>query len=329
MFAAALATLRCPECRGPLEVDTPVSDGTFDEGKLTCRACPRTFAVRAGIPRFVDDQHYAGSFGYEWTLYGDLQYDRLHNTAMTHDRFYRQTDMQPTNLQGKKVLEAGCGGGRFSDVVLAAGAELHAFDLSVAVDKNRELHPGHASLNLAQASIFAPPFAPASFDLVFCFGVIQHTPDPEAAFAALAPLVKPGGRIAIDVYAAHPKQTSHWKYWVRPLTKRMDHAKLHAAIDTSSHVTYPVARALRQVPVVGKALSRLVPLHTHEGFVGVVPREQERRWAVLETLDALTPAHDHPRSLAAIKRWLTDAGFVNVRGGCTSNALNYVCGDRP
>jgi len=315
-----LATLRCPGCKGDLRAGTDA---------LTCPACARDYPIRDGIPRFVPEDNYAGSFGYEWTLYGDLQYDRLHHTAMTHDRFFRQVALSPADLAGKKVLEAGCGGGRFSDVVLQAGAELFAFDLSVAVDKNRELHPDHPKLHLAQASILQPPFAPGSFDLVFCFGVLQHTPDPEAAFAALAPLVRPGGRIAVDVYAAHPKQTSHWKYWVRPVTKRMDHERLHRIIERSSHITYPVARAVRQVPVVGKVLSRLVPIHTHEGFVGVVPRDQERRWAVLETLDALTPAHDHPRSLRTLRSWLTDAGFVGVQGGTTSNALNYACGDRP
>ncbi len=335
MFVSALSTLRCPTCHGSLTIDpienTSGSSAPQDrlEGDLRCAACNRDYPVRRGIPRFVPEQNYAGSFGFEWTLYGDLQYDRLQDNTMTRDRFYQQTGLTPADLRGKKVLEAGCGGGRFSDVVLAAGAELHAIDLSVAVDKNRELHPGHPALNLAQASILEPPFAPGTFDLVFCFGVIQHTPDPAETFRALAPLVKPGGRLAVDVYAAHPKQSSHWKYLVRPMTKRMNHEKLHAIIDRSSHVLYPVSRTIRRVPVVGKWLSRLVPIFVHDGFVGRVPRDQERRWAVLETLDALTPVHDHPKSARTLRRWFEGAGFSAVQVATTMNALNYAWGDRP
>jgi len=330
MYADALSTLCCPGCLGPLHTAQPWAAAVdVETDTLLCRACPREFPVLRGIPRFVPADNYADSFGFEWTLYGDLQYDRLANHSMTRDRFYRQCGLKPEDLRGKKVLEAGCGGGRFSDVVLAAGAELYAIDMSIAVDKNRELHPGQHGLNLAQASILQLPFAPETFDFVFCFGVIQHTPDPLAAFKALVPLVKPGGRLAVDVYAAHPKQTSHWKYLLRPVTKRMNHKKLHDIIDQTSHVLFPISRTVRRVPVVGKWLSRLVPIFVHDGFLGIVPKHQERRWAVLETLDALTPAHNHPRSLRTLKKWFVNAGFQSIQSASTMHSLNYAWGDRP
>jgi SAM-dependent methyltransferase len=306
-----------------------VVDGEWLEGSLACAPCGKNYPILRGIPRFVPEQNYAESFGYEWTLYGDLQYDRLQDNTLTHDRFYSQLGLTAADLRGKKVLEAGCGGGRFSDVVLQSGAELHAIDLSVAVDKNRELHPSEKRLNLAQASILEPPYAPGTFDVVFCFGVIQHTPDPAVTFRALAALVKPGGRIAIDVYAAHPKQSSHWKYFVRPVTKHMDHATIHTIIDSASHVLFPISKTIRRIPVLGKPLSRVVPIFVHDGFLGRVPLHQERRWAVLETLDALTPAHDHPRSARTLRKWLENGGFTDVRVATTMNSLNYATGIRP
>ena len=54
------------------------------------------------------------------------------------------------------------------------------------------------------------PFRRGSFDLVFSIGVLHHTPSTEQAFRALVPLVKPGGEIAISVYAATMKPGVGW-----------------------------------------------------------------------------------------------------------------------
>lgn len=296
-------------------------------GELRCTGAHR-FPIVRGIPRFVEPENYAASFGFEWGLYGHLQVDRLHDRSLTRDRFYREVGWSPADLRGLRVLEVGCGGGRFSDVVLEAGAELWAVDLSTAVEKNRELHPGHPRLHLFQASAYALPFAPGSFDLVFCFGVLQHTPRPREAFRALVPFVKPGGRLAVDIYAAHPKQISHWKYLVRPITKRMDRERLHDRIRRAAPTLVPISRRIRRIPRVGKPLSRLVPIFVHDGFMGRMSPEDEVRWAVLETLDFLSPAYDRPRPRWVLERWFRKAGFEDVRTACTARSLNYGWGTR-
>src|SRR5207237_10121102 len=76
-------------------------------------------------------------------------------------------------------------------------------------------------LLLVQADIYALPFHERSFEGIYCFGVLQHTPRPKAAFLALCKMLAPGGMIAADIY---PKTLGrYWlntKYWARPLTSR-------------------------------------------------------------------------------------------------------------
>jgi 2-polyprenyl-3-methyl-5-hydroxy-6-metoxy-1,4-benzoquinol methylase len=99
------------------------------------------------------------------------------------------------------VLEAGCGAGRFTEVLLKRGASVTSIDLTDAVAANQENFPQSEHHRIAQADILRLPFSPKQFDAVFCLRVIQHTPSPEAAIAALYDQVRPGGLLVIDHYA--------------------------------------------------------------------------------------------------------------------------------
>lgn len=71
-------------------------------------------------------------------------------------------------LAGKHVLEAGCGAGRFTEVLLAQGALVTSVDLSSAVESNAHNFPISVRHRVAQADILALPFSPCQFDVVFC-----------------------------------------------------------------------------------------------------------------------------------------------------------------
>jgi 2-polyprenyl-3-methyl-5-hydroxy-6-metoxy-1,4-benzoquinol methylase len=331
MWESSLPLLRDPRSGERLELETSERlDGEVIEGALTCASSGARIPIRNGIPRFVEeDENYAENFGFEWDLFAEIQTDRLARHSLSTDRFFNQVSFSPGEMKGLRVLEAGCGGGRFSDVVLEAGAELFSFDLSNAVDKNRAIHTGHPRHHLFQASIFEPPFVPGSFDLVFCMGVLQHTPDPEAFFRQLIPFAKPGGELMIDVYSAHPKQSLHWKYALRPISKRLPHRMLLRGIEAIAPVLVPISRQVRRIPKLGKPLSRLIPIFVHDGFMGLIPREDEVRFAVLETFDALSPAYDRPRSLRTMRRWFRDAGFEEIHSFNVMNALNVARGRAP
>lgn len=331
MRASTLDLLACPACRAPLRLDggEQRDEERVEQGELVCTGCGVRAPVVRGIPRFVPPGHYAENFGFQWNRFAELQVDRVHGGTMSHDRFYLQTGLTPEWLKGRRVLEAGCGGGRFTQIVLDADAEIVAADLSNAVDKNLRINGDDRPLHLLQASILELPLRPAQFDLVFCFGVLQHTPDPAATFRALVPFVKPGGRLAVDIYAAHPKQTLHLKYAMRPVTRRMDHERLLHWIERAAPPLVSLALAMRRVPKVGRALTRLVPLKLHDGVFEGVPYERAVKLAVLETFDALSPAYDRPRSLRTLRRWFDAAGFVDVEARSIRHGHNYASGTKP
>jgi SAM-dependent methyltransferase len=207
------------------------------------------------------------------------------------------------------VLEAGSGAGRFTEVLVSTGATVFSFDYSSAVEANFANNGSAENLCLFQADIFRIPLRPWTFDKVLCLGVLQHTPDPQRAFASLARCVRPGGELVIDVYAKRLSALISWKYALRPLTKRMAPQRLHALVERAVDRLLPFAVWLRRR--AGRMGARLLPIveHSHIGL----PARVNRQWAVLDTFDMYSPAHDHPQSASTVETWFEQAGFQDVR----------------
>ncbi len=254
------------------------------------------FPVCDGIPRFVQDTGYAESFGEQWQRWRQVQLDSATSGSYSAERFSAGTGWTAAELRGERILEAGCGAGRFTEVLLAAGAEVTAVDASAAIDVCAENNAAAAAgrLRCIQADIGALPFAPGSFDRVFCFGVLQHTPDPRATFLALAAQLRPGGRIAVDCYRELP-YVDRWsaKLWWRPLTRRLPRPLLRRVVEWYVPRWLPVDTRLARVPRVGRFLVALVPCWNYTGLLDLTP-EQLVAWAVLDTYDALSPRYDNP-----------------------------------
>jgi SAM-dependent methyltransferase len=106
---------------------------------------------------------------------------------------------------GKRVLEIGCGIGTDAVNFARAGAEYWAIELSPAsleLARRRFQVFGLAGQLLAgNAEQLSQLVAPASFDLVYSFGVIHHTPDQRAVVAEARRAVRPDGELRIMLYA--------------------------------------------------------------------------------------------------------------------------------
>ena len=236
MKNSALEQFRCPACRsGGLQLTAAqtADDGEVMEGELSCPGCAEKYAIKGGIPRFVPPSNYADSFGFQWNTHAKTQLDSYSGLPISADRFFGVTKWD-RDLSGQKILEAGSGAGRFTEVILGTGADLFTFDFSTAVDANWANNREKGKLNLFQGDIFNIPVEEGSFDKVMCLGVLQHTPDPEAGFRSLTKYVKPGGQLAIDVYRTDWNSWFQWKYLLRPLTKRMDKHALYRRIERFS-----------------------------------------------------------------------------------------------
>ncbi|MFZ4472896.1 MAG: bifunctional 2-polyprenyl-6-hydroxyphenol methylase/3-demethylubiquinol 3-O-methyltransferase UbiG [Limnohabitans sp.] len=100
-------------------------------------------------------------------------------------------------LQGKEVVDIGCGGGILTDAMARNGANALGADLATKSLKVAQLHALEAQTpNVRYQEISAEDLAaerPASFDVVTCMEMLEHVPDPSSIVRACATLVKPGG----------------------------------------------------------------------------------------------------------------------------------------
>ena len=101
------------------------------------------------IPRFVNDNNYTSAFGIQWNHFRTTQLDSFSNFPLSESRLKRCIGKDLfSKLEGKLILEAGCGAGRFTEILLHNGANVASVDMSSAVDANQENFPQNKLKNL-------------------------------------------------------------------------------------------------------------------------------------------------------------------------------------
>jgi len=113
-----------------------------------------------------------------------------------------------TNLEGKRVLDVGCGGGILAESLSKAGAAVTGIDLSTKALKVAELHQLESGTTVRYRSISAEDLAKEesqSYDVVTCMEMLEHVPDPASVVQACANLCKPGGYLFFSTLNRNPK----------------------------------------------------------------------------------------------------------------------------
>jgi 2-polyprenyl-6-hydroxyphenyl methylase/3-demethylubiquinone-9 3-methyltransferase len=111
-------------------------------------------------------------------------------------------------LQGKRVLDVGCGGGILSESMDEKGADVTGIDLGDKALKVAKLHQLESGSKVDYRLISVEDLAkeqPVSFDVVTCMEMLEHVPDPEAIVRACGQLVKPGGSVFFSTINRNPK----------------------------------------------------------------------------------------------------------------------------
>ncbi len=111
-------------------------------------------------------------------------------------------------LEGKRVLDVGCGGGILSESMYFKGADVTGIDLGEKAINVAKLHQLESGAKVNYQLIAVEQLAaeqPASFDIVTCMEMLEHVPDPAAIVAACAKLVKPGGAVFFSTINRSPK----------------------------------------------------------------------------------------------------------------------------
>ncbi|MDQ7017407.1 MAG: bifunctional 2-polyprenyl-6-hydroxyphenol methylase/3-demethylubiquinol 3-O-methyltransferase UbiG [Gammaproteobacteria bacterium] len=112
------------------------------------------------------------------------------------------------NLEGKSVLDVGCGGGILAESMAALGSNVTGIDMGDAPLMVAKLHAAEAGIELNYRKITVEALAeeaPESFDAVSCMEMLEHVPDPASIVEACAKLVKPGGKLFFSTLNRNPK----------------------------------------------------------------------------------------------------------------------------
>ena len=189
------ALLACPACGKALNSD------------WRCEGCEAVYTAEDSIPalRLLGNertervrQFYAQASFPGYPPNADLGWLRA---RAGRSRFARLLDQAIP--PGALVVELGCGTGQMSLFLARADRLIIAADMTRAslilgVEAARRF--GLDGVHFVETDLARPGLRPGGFDVVYCSGVLHHTPDPRMAFAQIVKLARPGGMIVIGLY---------------------------------------------------------------------------------------------------------------------------------
>ena len=113
-----------------------------------------------------------------------------------------------TKLEGKKVLDVGCGGGLLSEALHDFGADVTGIDAAGPGIEVAKIHAKNGNKNIKYFEIVAEELnlkESGSFDIVTCLEVLEHVPDPKSLVATCIDLLKPGGALFLSTINKNPR----------------------------------------------------------------------------------------------------------------------------
>ena len=285
----------------------------------------RQVPVIGHIPRFVAEGSYASLFGEQWKQYKKTQLDSYTGSPISENRLNRCLGALKDELNGKIVLEAGCGAGRFTEILLKKGACLVSSDLSSAVEVNIENFPVSDKHIIIQADINDMPYAHESFDVVICMGVIQHTPYPDETIKNLYALVKKGGSLVIDHYTFTRSRLFRLHYFYRMKYRKQPSSVTIPATQQMVKKYLPLHKKFAGNKLMSVLLNRISPVVSYYSSLPQLNDQHQEEWALLDTHDSLTDWYKWLRNKKQISTLLTNLGAVDICCQYGGNGVEASC----
>ncbi len=154
----------------------------------------------------IDKMYFYESFAKEFDSKMNM-YDTYKRISVFFDEI-----LKDINIEGKCLLDAGCGTGWFSKVASERGAMVTSMDLGENLLKEVEKK---CNTKRVVGSVLAMPFENNTFDIVISSEVIEHTPHPYQAIREIYRVLKPNGIMVLST----PNQYWKWTLWIANILK--------------------------------------------------------------------------------------------------------------
>ena len=288
-------------------------DGEFDgdeivKGKLVGKY---EYPIVNGIPRFVEDEGYSDNFGYQWNRWARIQFEDENidkpMSGYTTAMFDKVTKHKMTRLDGKIVLDIGCGPGRFVDVASKRGGVLVCLDYSSAIDaakKNFEGVPGERLF--VQGDALRLPIKDDVIDYAYSIGVLHHTPSPSRGVKEAARVLKKKGFFALSVYRKGGYYdfviVNLWRKLFKMLRPKFGNKPALYYSYITGTIAYILARVWPPLAMPFRVIFSSVAL-------------PDLRWSILDTFDSITPSYQSSHETHEVYDWFEAADFVEIKPG--------------
>ncbi len=301
MRESLLNLLACPACHKPFHIQTASTQrDRIRNGELVCAGDHR-YPIKDFVPVFAQERDYMKVFSkLRRSPAGKLpSTDELDEQKLSQYEFARQTGTSVEELRGKTVLDAGCGGGRFVELLKSCGATIVAMDIdSTGLRRIGAKLSDNENIHFVHADLFQPPLRTGAFDFIHSLGVLHHTPDPKGAFSNLTRLLKPGGQIAIWVY---PKsERTPLSDVLRPITTRIPPKYLYWIAQAVTSTYGPLLKIPRLKPRLRSML-----------YNARLPWHEEKYWRVHSFMDWYGPKYQFKYDPEEIEGWFSEAGLID------------------
>jgi SAM-dependent methyltransferase/uncharacterized protein YbaR (Trm112 family) len=341
MKLSLLEDLVCP-CGGELKLTRVLESKRQNSqeimnGWLRCVVCGGNFPIIRGVPRmligplqatlpseypefFADaDEQVRGepaadstakvrtmrSFGYEWRHFSDFRPE-----GETNFRWYFAA-FPSESLQGKVLLDAGCGKGRHIFFAAQHARKVIGVDLSPAVDAAFD-NAGHLeNVHIVQGDLFHLPLRPQTFDMVYSLGVLHHLPEPEAGFREILRYGKRGADVLVYLY---------WSLNDEPRWKKNVLNAVGLVRYGTTRMPFPLLRAFSWCAAVGCEVVFVIPYRMlrntrWKAFAETLPLKLYAdfpfRLLYQDQFDRFSAPIENRYDREEVESWLTRSGVEN------------------
>ena len=204
MSKMALISIACPACKGDVNrkvTAVRLSPIWTDSFLLQCRKCGLHYVSPRPSPE-------------EENLFYETEYHGREDLSMWKEHrlpFFREAlEKMERKIQGRRLLDVGCGAGFFLDLARKRGWETHGVEISKEASSYAQeiLH-----LNVVRGALGQTEFPKGYFSVLTLWNVLDQMTHPDEEVRMIYPLIKPGGLFALRIsnLSCHLMVHRFWK----------------------------------------------------------------------------------------------------------------------